>query len=185
MKCAICGHEMIQKRESFHDTLVGLPHVTIVGADVRRCPSCGEYEVSYPEHSQYLRTIAREVLGKGSRLTGEEIRYLRKHVDWSGVELAKHMGISAEAISRWENGREVIGPTTDRLLRLVIAMKAGLGYEVAGLVGIEEAPVPARIVVQHRPGVGWARANLPRKVGDTKDTKPRPKRTKRGASGLP
>lgn len=162
--CLMCGHEMVKSRESFHETSTGLPHVTFVGAETWRCPSCGEHSVVYPQLAEYLRAIAQELLQKGSRLTGEEVRYLRKHMQWSGVQLAKHLGVSAESVSRWENGREVIGATTDRLMRLVVALQAGLRYEVGALVGIEEKPVPARIVLAHVAGNGWVRADLPKPV---------------------
>ena len=179
-RCPICGQDtMTMKRETFHDTISGLPHVFIVNMETWRCTSCGEHSVSYPQHAQNLRMLAQEVVMKGSRLTGDEVRFLRKHVQWSGTKLAKHLGVSAETVSRWENGHEVIGPVADRLVRLVIAAEAeeeGLRYEVANLVRIAETPVPVRITLTHVPGKGWVRAELP-KVTRAKAQTGRAKRT--------
>ena len=93
------------------------------------------------------RTIAMEVIGKRARLTPQEIRFLRKYLGWSGADLARRIGVSAGAVSRWENGREQMGPVADRLLRLMVAhTKAGTDYSVDRLAEVaEDAPAPLRL----------------------------------------
>ena len=56
-----------------------------------------------------------------TRFRGEEVRFLRKSLGWSGADFARHMGVAEETVSRWENDATPIGPQADRLLRLMVA----------------------------------------------------------------
>ena len=108
---------------------------------------CGEFEVAIPRIEDLHRAIATEVIGKRARLTPPEIRFLRKYLDWSGADFARHMGVTVGAVSRWENGREQMGPVADRLLRLMVAhTKPGTDYSVDRLIDVAEAaPAPLRL----------------------------------------
>lgn len=103
--------------------------------------------------------IAMEVIGKRARLTPAEIRFLRKYLGWSGADLARRIGVSVGAVSRWENGREPMGPVADRLLRLMVAhTKTGTDYPVDRLAEVaEKAPLPLRLGMQPH-GKGWRAA---------------------------
>jgi putative zinc finger/helix-turn-helix YgiT family protein len=120
MRCIECGSAMKSRRENHHYVECGLKHVTLVGVEVRRCTRCGSHEVALPRVETLHRLIARALIEKTTRFTGDEIRYLRKSLGWSGTDFARHMGV-AETVSRWENGAIPIGPQADRLLRLLVA----------------------------------------------------------------
>ena len=120
MSCVQCGGAMKTARENFRYEASGLPGVTLVGVAVSRCPECGEYEVSIPHIEDLHRVIARALVNKPARLIGAEIRYLRKWLGWSGVDFAQHMGVTAETVSRWENGAASMAGTAERLLRLLV-----------------------------------------------------------------
>lgn len=98
---------------------VGLPGVRIQ-TEVARCPKWKAFEVLVPNADGLHRALARTVVVKSERLSGAEIRFLRKVLGWSGADFAQHMGTSAETVSRWETGRAPIGPQADRLLRLMV-----------------------------------------------------------------
>jgi len=100
---------------------VGLPGITLQGVEVSRCGKCGEYEVAIPRIEELHRSIAQTVISKKERLTPAEIRFLRKHLGWTGAEFAAHFGAARETVSRWENGSAPMGPTADRLLRMIVA----------------------------------------------------------------
>ena len=119
--CLQCGSLMKTKRENYLYEAVGLPGITLEGVEVSRCEQCGEYEVAIPRIEDLHRAIACAVIYKRERLTPAEIRFLRKHMGWSGVKFAAHMGATRETISRWENGSAVMGPAADRLLRMIVA----------------------------------------------------------------
>lgn len=120
MTCLQCGAEMRTARENFKYEASGLPGVTLVGVEVSRCPSCGEYEVAIPSIEQLHRVMAVAVARKRAKLTPAEVRFLRKWLGWSGADFAARMGVTPESVSRWETGVLAMGGTADRLLRLMV-----------------------------------------------------------------
>src|SRR5262249_52236287 len=121
MKCIKCGATMRVRKESYRYDESGLKHVTLVGVEVARCPHCDNYEISIPRIEELHRLIAKLLIDKSTRFTGEEVRFLRKSLGWSGSDFAKHMGVAEEPVSRWENDAAPIGPQADRLLRFLVA----------------------------------------------------------------
>jgi putative zinc finger/helix-turn-helix YgiT family protein len=120
MQCLNCGAQMDTRRENYLYTASGLPHVTLEQIEVSRCPVCGEVEVAIPCIETLHRVIASTLIRKRARLAPEEIRYLRKYLGWSGVDFAARMGVDPAVVSRWENGKDVMGKLADRLLRLLV-----------------------------------------------------------------
>ena len=102
--------------------------------------------------------LARAVVGKTTRLTPTEIRFLRKSLGWSGQDFADHMGTAAETVSRWENGRTPMGAQADRLLRLmVLHEQPAERYDLAELKGIDRDAPAAELRARLIPGRGdWA-----------------------------
>jgi putative zinc finger/helix-turn-helix YgiT family protein len=155
MKCPACSAPMVSVRENYSYTASGLPQVTLVGVEVRRCKACGEHEVVIPRIEELHRVIALAVIGKRSRLMAAETRFLRKHLGWSGADFARHMGVTPESVSRWENDREKMGPVADRLLRMMVANKAPVSeYPIAALAELEDEPSPTRVRAEPAKG-GW------------------------------
>ncbi len=109
-------------REHFRYTLAGGWAATITDALVHRCQKCGAYTVTLSRQSQLQRAIARAVVNKGYRLAPEEITFLRIHLGLSGRDLARTLGVTSAALSRWENGKDPIGPVSDRLLKALLAL---------------------------------------------------------------
>jgi putative transcriptional regulator len=120
MTCVQCGARMETRRENVRYDLVGLPNVTLVGVKVARCPECGEHETIIPNLEGLHRALASAVIRKPTALTGDEIRFLRKFLGWSGVDFARHIGATPETVSRWERGSAVMSSSADRLLRLMV-----------------------------------------------------------------
>ena len=145
MKCD-CGATMTSARENYSYAASGLPHVTLEGVEVRRCAACGEHEVVIPNIEQLHQAIANAVISKKARLASAEVRFLRKHMGWSGAEFARHVGVKPETVSRWETGKEFIGPIADRLLRLMIVTKAPKReYAIETLASLEDEFAPVRV----------------------------------------
>ena len=123
--CLQCGAKMIVKRgESYKAKEIGLPNITLVGVDINRCPKCGEEEVSIPNIEGLHRVISFALTKKQERLSGVEIRFLRKYLRWSGSDFARTFGVAKETVSRWENDKERISPPADRLLRFFVRQQA-------------------------------------------------------------
>lgn len=156
MKCVQCGGSSVTSaRENYAYTRCGLPSITLLNVEVRRCKDCGDVMVAVPRVLELHALIARAVILKRSRLTPAEIRYLRTHLGWSGTDFAKHVGVKPETVSRWENGHEKMSSQADRLLRLMIVTQAPVAdYSLDKLVGVDAAPKPTKVKLgAHK--AGW------------------------------
>ena len=87
---------MKRTRENFKYVASGLPGVTLLNVEMKRCSSCGEFEVSIPYIEQLHRIIASLLIEKPAPFTAAEITFLRKFLGWSGVDFARHIGVAAE-----------------------------------------------------------------------------------------
>jgi putative zinc finger/helix-turn-helix YgiT family protein len=96
----------------------GLSNVILLGIEIRTCPKCGEVERVIPRLAQLHRVIAIAVAEQPEKLIGAEVRYLCKTLGWSGEAFAATFGVRQETVSRWENDKEPMGSTAERLLRL-------------------------------------------------------------------
>lgn len=143
MKCVQCGAPTKTKRENVKYEASGLPGVTLVNVEVRRCHACGEYEVVIPRIEQLHRVIAHALIRKSAQVAPPEIVFLRKYLGWSGVDFAQHMGTTPETVSRWERGAKPMSSTADRLLRLMVVTKAPVDdYSLDALRAIEKKAKP-------------------------------------------
>jgi len=160
MNCARCGRPMRTGRENYLYRECGLTTVTLVGIEVGRCRHCGEHEAIIPKIEPLHRIIAVTLARKVPRLAPEEIRFLRKHLGWSGGEFAAHLGVSAETVSRWENGAAAMGPVAERLLRLAaLTRDPAAGDSLAVLKQVaRERPAHRPLHVSITRGVWSARA---------------------------
>jgi putative transcriptional regulator len=156
-KCRNCGKaEMTATTETYLYSESGLSNVVLVGVEVRRCPSCGHHELVLPRVIELHRTIAYALIRKHSRFSGSEVRYLRKYLGWSGVDFARHVGVDPSTVSNWENDKDPIGATSDRLLRLMVAHGSPVeDYSLEELTKIEaEQTAPMEVRVSHK-ARGW------------------------------
>src|SRR5437879_11660470 len=105
LECSECGGSMKRARENYRYAESGLPNVILLGVEVSRCPTCGRVEVSIPRMAALHEGLARAISRKETRLAPEEVRFLRKHLGWSGTDFAGVMGVAPETVSRWETGK--------------------------------------------------------------------------------
>ena len=155
--CRTCREgEMKTTTENHLYVESGLPNVVLVGVEVRRCPKCGAFEVLLPRVAELHRVIAKAVIHKPARLSAAEVKFLRKHLGWSGADFAAHMGVDPTTVSAWENDRKPFGTSSDRLLRLMVARQAPVeDYSLDELTKIEDerrAPIEVRVAPEPR---GW------------------------------
>jgi putative zinc finger/helix-turn-helix YgiT family protein len=121
MTCKNCEARMTVRRESHQYTESGLPNVTLLNIEVRHCPNCGAREFVIPRIDELHKVLARAIAMHMDRLAGNEIRFLRKYLGWSGVDFAQYMGVAPETVSRWEQETQEMSRQADRLLRLFVA----------------------------------------------------------------
>ncbi len=121
MKCPTCNTKLKGKIDKYHYTECGLDNVYLI-TKVYKC-KCGEIIADIPNIYDLHTFIARILIKKASSLTGKEIRFLRKELLLKANELATVLGVTKVTVSRWENDKEKIGLTTDRLIRLFYTQK--------------------------------------------------------------
>ena len=125
MKCPSCHKEMQCRLGSHHYTESGLDNVYLTGVEIWTCP-CGEEIVGIPAIPELNEITGRDIIGKTSRLSGKEIRFLRKNVGMSAKKMAEVLGVSNATVSRWENGERLPELPTDRLIRLIYGSLKGV-----------------------------------------------------------
>lgn len=123
-----CEHDIQERKATsqrpYHFIDSGLPNVYLVGVTYRVCEKCGKHSADIPAVKQLLNVIARAIVENESPLTGAEIRFLRKRVGKRASDFAKIIGVSAEQVSRWENGHNPPEHSADRLIRVFYCLSS-------------------------------------------------------------
>lgn len=123
MKCPECGGNVTEETGEHPYIGTELPDVVLTGVKIRKCKECGKVSVGIPQLARLHRALVESIAGSHHRLRPGEICFLRKYLGWSGQNFARHFGVTVETVSRWENGKQPMGGTAERLLRL-LAMTA-------------------------------------------------------------
>ena len=147
--CGNCGHKVTPEFRDHRYTESGLSNVVLQGIAIADCLKCGSSDVIIPRMAKIHRAIAQALTESPARLTGEQLRFLRKHLGLSGDRLGAYLHTDKTKISKWERGEDRIGPATDRLIRL---LAAALDSELrAGVTAIAEH-IP---LISDEPGEMW------------------------------
>ena len=156
MECRECGGEASAHLGDFdYSEATGLP-VRLVGVTLIRCGACGAESVRIPKLARLHALIAGTLILKEGLLAPAEFRFLRKWLGLSGAAFARRMGVAAETISRWENGKMAIAAPADRALRLMVACeepRTHYSAESLDRAGSENAP--AMPIEMRASGKGW------------------------------
>jgi transcriptional regulator with XRE-family HTH domain len=126
MTCVKCGgiritaHTLPRYED---DGMVGLPNVVILNAAQRFvCDECGEdngIRILNEEGLEAAVAVNRVMMPL--KLIGREIKFLRKAIGLTGKQLAEVLGVQAEeTISRWENDKNRIPISNEKMLRVVV-----------------------------------------------------------------
>jgi len=154
--CTECGGRLRTSR--VRQRLEDLPQVIVDGVIIGRCVDCGKTEIGYERMGPLLRTISLALALKETPLVGDEIRFIRGHLGWSGGEFAANMGVTRATVSRWEKDRLKMGASAERLLRLMaVVTDEGEAAPTDVLrLPAREGKGPLRIRVSLRRGVWQA-----------------------------
>lgn len=125
IKCPNCQKLRQTTLGKYHYTEAGLPNVWLLGVEVFEC-DCGEKFGFVPCVEELHKLIGKTLIKKEGQLSGNEIRFLRKHMMLKSKDFAKELGVKDVTVSRWENGDSRPSESSDRLIRLVYALKMGL-----------------------------------------------------------
>lgn len=125
-RCESCGAPLISKTiGTYQDELLGIEKVLLLNSvENLACPHCPG--VSYnlvPDIPGLIAAAAVARITISGKLTGKDIRFLRKAISLTSKELANRLGVTEEAVSRWENDKQPIGPASEKLLRLFVGFQ--------------------------------------------------------------
>jgi len=122
MKCSMCESTKNLKLTSITHKYkeCGLDNVILHGVKESRCEECGEVYLNFGDIEKLHQLIATHLVQKAEMLTGKEIRFLRKHLGYSGSVFSKLVGYEVEHLSRIENGKATVQETFDRLVRYLV-----------------------------------------------------------------
>ncbi len=132
MKCYNCGESMKTiENQPYNYAECGLDRVTIIGISLYKCSGCGESYVSIPRIKELHNVIGGLICKKTGRLNSKEVRFLRKEMRMKGTEFSLMLGISAEHLSRVENGSKPVSPTLGTLIRAMYTIYSKEGQLVS------------------------------------------------------
>ena len=158
-RCRSCGGVVEEGSTTRPYDESGLQGIVLVGAPVRKCSECGEETFGIPKMSELHRLIALSLVRKAAGLAGTELRFLRKHLGYSGIDLAERLDVTPEHLSRWENDAAPMSAMAERLIRLmVVHTDRAADYSLDDLKDTPKGkPVPLRLKVRLEEG-GWQTA---------------------------
>jgi len=155
-KCPECGTPMSTLVENHRYDESGLPNIVLAGIEKHHCPKCAEELVSIPRMEDLHRTIAFAIAEQLARLSGAEIRFLRKYLGWSGADFARNIGVAATTVSKWENEQEPMGTTAERWLRLAVMRQKPIEeYPTEKQADVADENARRRRFTLRASGAGW------------------------------
>jgi len=112
----IDGRPMLDK--PYHLKGVGLPNVYLLnGVTFENDPNYGKL-VTIEKVNELHTVIGRCVVLKQEELTGDEMRFLRKQIGMTQVELAKLLRVTSQTVANYEKGKTEKGPA-DMAMRMI------------------------------------------------------------------
>jgi DNA-binding transcriptional regulator YiaG len=113
---ALKGRRHLPKPYQFRAS--GLPNVYLLnGVKIQHDADYGEL-VSIDHLPDLFMAIAFNLVRKPDRLTGAEMRFLRKRMGATQAELANELWVSEQTVANYEKGKTEPGPA-DRALRFL------------------------------------------------------------------
>ena len=109
----------------YHYTESGLPNVYLAGIRYYVCQQCGTQSAEIHAVKRLHMALARLIVENEARLTGADIRFLRKRLGKSAIDFAKIVGVTPEQVSRWENDSNAPEKSADKFIRLYYAVLSG------------------------------------------------------------
>ena len=120
---------------NYHYTESGLDHIWLEsGFTLESHPKYGELVSIWNVRGLHL-AIGQWLVGQPRRLTGAEFRFLRTEMDISQRALGQLLGVTDQAIAKWEKAgqRPVTNQAAERLLRMFYSRYIG-AIEFASLL---------------------------------------------------
>jgi transcriptional regulator with XRE-family HTH domain len=150
VNCTSCASTSVNTKlvSSYEATGLGAPFKVILEDAVKEqtCSLCGKTLGTYiPDMEGLFHAVVFSRALEPRKLSGAEVRFMRHAMGWKAKDLAKHLGVSAEHLSRCESGVKVMAPATEKLFRLYSVLRTP---DKAALEELELAEIFDLIEVQ-------------------------------------
>lgn len=159
-RCEKCGGVLrrVVLRE-YRDPRLGFPGLVLLdAAEEIRCTKCRTLAgIGFPNLSGLIAAAAVARATDPIRFGGDELRALRKALGMTGKVLATALNVRDETVSRWENDKEPIGPTSEKLVRMLVGIVLG---ERAHLIPFDTQAIMGMRLVEATPS-GRKRPEIP------------------------
>ncbi len=133
-KCSNCGADTRIVRGEYNLIKMGIPAV-VINMEMGQCKQCDNVDPIIAHLDDLMRTVALAVVCNPSRLSGLDVRFLRKYIGKTAEEFGKLLNVDKTTISKWENDHDPVGEQSDRLIRLtVVALGDGLEEKLKAVV---------------------------------------------------
>jgi transcriptional regulator with XRE-family HTH domain len=112
--------------ERYEETLTGLPYpiVLLDAAEEIVDPDDGKVlGVAVPDAEELAAAVALALCFMPARLTGQEVRFMRRVLGMTGQELAAAVEMDAATLSRWEHGKQEVGAWADKAVRMAAVLQ--------------------------------------------------------------
>lgn len=138
----VCAKSMVTRLiPHYRADLPGAPfEVIIIGAVVEDyCSECGaSVKTTIPDLEGLLHAVAAARCAVPRKLSGAEIKFLRRAMGWKAKDVAGKLDMTPENFSRVENNAKLLGPQSEKLFRILVTVgsvgKGGLETGVAEAV---------------------------------------------------
>jgi len=111
---------------SYVADLLGAPFSVTLENSVREefCASCGtKLRTVIPDVDGLLHAVAMARAIEPRKLSGAEIKFTRKAMGWKSKDVAKHLELCQEHLSRCEHGSRTLSPMAEKWFRLFVMVK--------------------------------------------------------------
>ena len=152
----------------FHYTESGLDNVWLTnGFDTE---TFGEYgsAVAVRQEKDLWRVLALGIVSQDTRMTGQELRFLRTLLDWTQTNLGRHLGYGdGQTVAKWEKARHDAVPViADTFVRTAYRESIGEPAMVVKTSGrlLELSTTPAasyQRVLEVSPSGEWRQTAAP------------------------
>lgn len=144
----------------YHYTESGLRNVWLRnGFAVHKTPYGNGVSI---EHVEGLHeALAKALTLKPRKLSGTEIRFLRKEMQMAQVALAAALGVNVQTLATWEKSKAKISGPADRMLRILVKGHFNNNVHVRRLIetlnNLDEEHHEQMMIFQEE-GKGWKQA---------------------------
>ncbi len=103
-----------RKTKTFVYKGLGVP-VKLVNAPMKKAAGVWCLDINM---NKLMLLVLREIIHKPIALTGDELRYIRKHLEMTTTEFGKLFGVTHVAVLKWEGEQNRISPSLELCIRL-------------------------------------------------------------------